>query len=164
VGVTGAEVALVVLVPGLEAIPEKLPGVTQAGNLSLRAIPKKTRAAFYVEVVAGYVLVTIREALAVAPNIISARVVAIRTPGLDAYGKPRVECLMATRIPRAALNGVRWDLADAATVLNDTKTDLVISQKGQAKEITPLDLTAEPELADLLACVDVTELTADHNR
>jgi hypothetical protein len=163
VGVDGAEVALVVLVPGPDAIPERLPGVTEAGNLSLRKTPKKAQAGFYAQMVAGHVLVTIREAFVVAPNLAAARAVAMRTPGHDAYGRARVECLLATRVTRTSLEGVRWNDTDAGTVLNDTNSELLINQKGQAKEIQPLDLTAEPELIELLSRVDAEALAANRN-
>ena len=46
--------------------------------------------------VAGYVLVTIREALAVAPSLVATRVAVVRASQPDAYGLRRLECLLAT--------------------------------------------------------------------
>jgi hypothetical protein len=53
VGVDASALFLVVLVPGLEAIPERLPSLTEAGNLSLSKITRKVQASYYTELVAG---------------------------------------------------------------------------------------------------------------
>jgi hypothetical protein len=44
--VVGDEVSLVVLVPDLDAIPERKPTTTPAGKLSLRKLTKAERSAF----------------------------------------------------------------------------------------------------------------------
>jgi hypothetical protein len=54
---------------------------------------------------------------------------------------------------------VRWSTADAVVVVNDTATELVLNQKGSAKELTPVVLNKEPELANLVGIVDFAELT-----
>ena len=59
--------------------------------------------------VAGYVLVTIREAFAVAPSLVATRVAVVRASEPDAYGLRRLECLLAARFARQALTGIRWD-------------------------------------------------------
>jgi hypothetical protein len=46
VAVEGAELALVVLAPPDEVVPERMPDRTQAGNLTLRKLPKGERSAF----------------------------------------------------------------------------------------------------------------------
>jgi hypothetical protein len=74
----------------------------------------------YTLLVAGQVPVTLRETFAVAPSINSARVLTLRDSGTDAYGKPRLECLLAGRWSRAAFDGVRWQDVDAAMILQDT--------------------------------------------
>ncbi|SNS69232.1 hypothetical protein SAMN06893096_106234 [Geodermatophilus pulveris] len=43
----------------------------------------------------GHALVTIKEALAVAPGIQWVRLIALRHAAADAYGRPRLECLLA---------------------------------------------------------------------
>ncbi|MET9245615.1 hypothetical protein [Nonomuraea sp. NPDC003709] len=44
-------------------------------------------------------------------------------------------------------------------MVNDTGDNLMINQKGAAKEAYPLDLRLKPELQALVNAVDVTELT-----
>jgi hypothetical protein len=158
VAVSDDEVALVVLAPPADAIPERMPTVTDAGNLSLKKLAKADRSSYYKLLVCGHLLATVREALAVAPGIVTVRTVVIRLSEADAYGARRTEPLLAACFTRDALEGVRWDEADAARVVNDTSTDLRISQKGAAKELVPLDVSGEPDLAAVLQAVDVDEL------
>ncbi|OKI64362.1 DUF4236 domain-containing protein [Micromonospora sp. CB01531] len=161
VGVTSGEVSLVVLVPSVEqVVPERMPTTTQAGNLSLRKLPQRERADYYKLFVCGQVLVTVREAFAVAPGITTARVAVLRHDGPDSYGRPRVSCLLATKIDRSALDGVRWDTADAAAIVNDTTSELLLNPRARTGELLPLNLATEPALAELINTVDLAELTA----
>jgi hypothetical protein len=157
-GVDGDEAALVVLAPTESIVPERMPGTTAAGNLSLRKLPKGERAAFYTLAVMGHVVVTLKEAFAVAPGLNSARVIALRPGGTDAYGHPRLECVLAGQWRRSAFDGVQWRTADAATVAQDTASELLIKLRG-GKELQPLDLSDQPGIRALLQIVDVAELT-----
>jgi hypothetical protein len=160
VGVIADEVSLVVLVPTVEqVVPERMPTTTQAGNLSLRKLPQRERADYYKLFVCGQVLVTVREAFAVAPAIGSARVAVVRHEGPDSYGRPRVSCLLAAKLDRRALNGVRWETADAAAIVNDTSTERLLYPRARTGELLPLNLETEPALADLINTVDLAELT-----
>jgi len=161
VGVTGAEASVVVLVPSTTAVPERRPTTTAAGNLSLKKLTKRESADFYKLLVCGYVLATVKEAFAVAPGLTHVRVVALRSPGTDAYGKARIEALLGARFARTALDGVLWADAntDATIVVNDTSTELTARFTGLSKEFTALDLATEPDLATVIAAVDLNELT-----
>ncbi|KKK07402.1 hypothetical protein LQ51_02270 [Micromonospora sp. HK10] len=160
IGVTGDEVSLVVLVPTVEqVVPERMPTTTQAGNLSLRKLSQRHRAAYYKQFVCGQVLVTLREAFAVAPAIGSARVAVLRHDGPDSYGKPRVSCLLATKIHRASLQGVRWAESDAASIVEDTSTELLRNPRARTGELLPVTLAGEPALSELINAVDLAELT-----
>ncbi|MET8354294.1 hypothetical protein [Micromonospora sp. NPDC005206] len=162
VGVTVDEVSLVVLVPSVDqVVPERMPTTTQAGNLSLRKLPQRDRAAYYKQFVCGQVVVTVREALAVAPAIASARVAVLRQDGPDSYGRPRVSCLLAAKFDRESLNGVQWQTADAARIVNDTSTELLLNQRARTGDLQPLNLATEPALAELLSAVDLAELTGE---
>lgn len=158
--VDGDEVELVVLSPSPEVLPERLPATTAAGNLTLKKIAKADRSTLYRAMVCGHVLATVREAFAVAPSINAARVVALRSPPPDSYGRARVEVLLAARFDRGALDGIDWQRADAADIVGDAATELVLNVKGQAKELQPIDLAKEPELAELVNHVEVGDLTA----
>jgi hypothetical protein len=109
--------------------------------------------------VMGHVVVTLKEAFAVAPGVRRARVVALRPGGTDAYGRPRLECVLAGQWRRAAFDGVQWRTADAATIAQDTASELLVKLRA-GKELQPLDLSDQPAIRALLQIVDVAELTA----
>lgn len=158
VGVEDSEVSLVVLIPPLSILPERHPTLTQAGNVSLKKFTKRETADLYRLLVCGHVLVTVKEAFAVGPRLSAARVVAVRRSAPDAYGKVRPEALLAVRIQRTALNGIRWADADAVQVLEDAATEKVVRQKGTTQELTPIDLAAQPELEALIDAVEFEDL------
>ncbi|MEU8299749.1 DUF4236 domain-containing protein [Micromonospora sp. NPDC048909] len=159
VGVNGKEISLVVLVPTIDqVVPERMPTTTQAGNLSLRKLPQRDRADYYKQFICGQVLVTIREAFAVAPAIGSARVAVLRHDGVDSYGQPRVSCLLAVKLDRQPLHGVRWETADALAIINDTNSELLLDPRPRTGELQPLNLAAEPALAELISAVDLADL------
>jgi hypothetical protein len=153
----GIELSLIVLVPNEDAVPERLPSTTQAGNLTLRKLPKGERSALYLLLIAGHVLVTLREAFAVAPDVDAARVIAVRRSGPDIYGRPVLDCMVAGRWTRMALNGVRWTDADTGNILAGTATELVLKGNEKRGQILPVDLSTEPEIRDLLSTMDTTD-------
>ncbi|MGY1724752.1 hypothetical protein [Blastococcus sp. SYSU DS0533] len=156
-GVEGDELSIVVLVPDESIVPERLPGKTASGNLSLRKLNKGERAALYMEAVMGHALVTMKEALAVAPGIQAVRLIALRHAGDDAYGRPRLDCLLAGRWTRRAFQGVAWATAEAVRVAEDTAAEFVVKLRA-GKELQPLDLSTQPEIEQLLKVVDVEDL------
>ena len=156
-GVHDGEVSVVVMAPDLGAVPERMPKLTEAGNLSLAKLTKSARNSFYVELVCGHILVTVREAFAVAPAITSVRAAVVRRTSPNAYGTPSVECLLAAVFTRHALHGIQWQSADAARIVQDAAAELRIRQ-GATSELRPLDLSNEPGLAALLHAVDLEEL------
>lgn len=160
VGVHGTEVAVVVLAPGIDVVPDKMPEVTAAGNVSLKAITKVMRTTYYNMLLLGQMIVTMRETFAVAPGAESVRVILIRGTDIDAYGKKHAECLAAALFERSRLVGVQWATADAGRIFNDVPTDTALRQIGASKELKPIDLSEEPDLQALLNEVDLTELVA----
>jgi len=158
VGVDGAEVTIVVVVPAASSIPDRKPSTTAAGNLTLKKLTKSETADMYKHLVCGNVLVTLKETFAVAPAITNARVVALRATPPDAYGKVKPEVMLAARFERNSLDGIQWAEADAVQVVNDASSELVFIQKGAVKEIVPVDLSGEPDLASVVAAVDFEEL------
>jgi hypothetical protein len=157
-GVEDGTAHVVVLVPDVDVLPDRYPTTTRAGNLSLRRMSKTDQSELYRTLVAGYLLVTLKEACAVAPRLDGVRAVALRISRHDAYGKAVVEPLLASHIRRAALAGVKWQEASSTTVLVEVSEELVFNLKGAAKTMTPIDLSAEPSIARMLAAVDVEDL------
>lgn len=150
VGVVDREVCLVVIVPPASDLPLRMPSTTRAGNLSLKKLSKTEAADIYKQLVFGHLLLTLREAFAVAPGLHSGRVVAVRASVVDAYGRGEPEIVAALRCTRDALVGVAWDQVDAVRVANDCCTDKLVLQKGVTRALQPLPLTEEPDLHALL--------------
>ncbi|HEY3530651.1 MAG TPA: hypothetical protein VGK78_16005 [Nocardioides sp.] len=158
VGVDGSEVTLVVVVPAVSSVPERKPTTTSAGNLSLKKLTKRETADMYKQLVCGQALVTVKEAFAVAPALTAARIVAMRAAAPDAYGKIRAEVVLAARFARSRLDGIQWDHADAAQIVNDASTERILIQKGAVQELMPVDLSREPQLKEVVDAVDFEEL------
>jgi hypothetical protein len=156
VGVRGTEVSLVVVVPSPNAVPERHPTLTAAGNLSLRKLSKTDRTAVYKSLICGHILLTVREAFAVVPRLAAARIIAVRMA--ETGPDPRMHPLLAAAFTRTALEAVDWQTADATATMNDCSEELIISEKGAAKELQPIDLRAEPELAQALQSIDFGDL------
>jgi hypothetical protein len=149
-GIWDAEAQLALLAPDVAALPERHPTTTAAGNLSLKKFTKGEMADLYKQLVAGLVLATAKEAFAVTPGVTEIRIVVLRNAPADAYGRIRPEAILAARVARAALNGVRWNKADALTILNEISSELVTRIAGPSKAFAPLDLKTEPDVARLI--------------
>jgi hypothetical protein len=152
-GVWDAEAQLALLAPDPAALPERHPTTTAAGNLSLKKFTKGETSDLYKQLVAGLVLATAKEAFAAAPGVTDIRIVALRNTSADAYGKVRPEAILATRIARAALNGVQWTKADALIILDEISSELVTRTAGPSKALAPLDLKTEPDIARVIHVV-----------
>ncbi|MBB6033157.1 DUF4236 domain-containing protein [Phytomonospora endophytica] len=159
VGLDGDEVSLIVIVPSSDAIPERKPDLTPSGNLTLKKITKRELAELYMEMLCGYALVTVKECFAVAPSVRSARIAAVRLSPLDSYGNQHPEVVLTVRFERAKLEGIDWGRADSVMITNDAGSELTYRTKGVVKELLPLDLTTNPDLASLISAVDFESLT-----
>ena len=157
-GVTGSEAVVLVLVPGEEALPERKPDLTQAGNLTLKKLTKGESADWYRALVSGYLLVTVKEVLAIAPGLASVRVVAVRSGRTDSYGRRLLEALVAARVTRARLTGVRWHDSSASEIVVDTADELIVDLAPRTNALRPLDLNAHPEVGEALRIVDLDDL------
>jgi hypothetical protein len=96
--------------------------------------------------------------LPVAPGVNGARVVVFRKSRIDAYGQPRLHCPLAAQLTRAAFEQVKWDAADAGTIVQDASSAIRVKFRGRSGELLPLDLTDEPDLAEIVSAMDVAEL------
>ena len=65
---------------------------------------------------------------------------------------------MAVAFDRAALASVRWESASAVDVVNQASKDGLLKQSGASKDLTPLDLSGEPELQSLVHSIDLRDL------
>jgi hypothetical protein len=164
VGVEGAEVTLAVVVPSTDALPDRRPTTTPAGNLSLKKLTRRETSDFYKLLVCGHVLVTVKEAFAVAPAITSARIVAVRHSPPDAYGDLKPEVVLAARFEKARLDGILWLEADAARVVNDASSELILIQKGASQELAAIDTAGEVDLAEVGRLRPTDDVTSGNDR
>jgi hypothetical protein len=134
IGVQDGIAAIVVLVPPVDAVPERLPSLRAAGNLSLKKMTKAERVALYNWMVFGHLVVTTRKAFAVAPGLRGCRLVALRNDGLDVCGKPRASCIFAVRFDRAVFDGIRWANVRSDEVVLQAGVEQVANPKGAARE------------------------------
>lgn len=159
-GIAGDEATLVVIVPTLSGMPQKKPEVTPTGRSTVKAVPKKEVASWHATAVAGCILVTMKQAFAVAPGLRSIRIVAVTTPEADAYGQRHADVLVAAQIERHRLDGVQCETVESVRILNDVSSELQLKQVGAAKTLTPPSLDGEPELQALLDTIDYEEFRA----
>lgn len=158
IGVSGSELSVVVLVPDIDIVPERRPTFTAAGNLSLKKLTKAERSGLHTILVASHVLLTVREALAVAPRIDTVRVVALHQARVDAFGVPRIDVLLAASFDRHQLDAVRWDQADANVIVQDAARELVVNLKRTTNQLLPIATENEPALQELLKRVEIDDL------
>jgi hypothetical protein len=122
-------------------------------HVGLKKLTKGEIADLYKQLVAGLVLVTAKEVLAVAPGIRDIRIVALRGTPADPYGRIHPESILAAQIPRSALNGVQWTRVDALSIVNKVSSELLTRTAGPSKAFAPLDLKTEPEIARLIQVI-----------
>ena len=158
-GVDGGEVSLAVLVPTESAIPEKKAATTQAGNLTLRKMPKTEHAALYTQFVAGHAFSHPPRDLcrSSGPHRCPGHCAPLRryrrfrqAPARVHHGRP----LDAGRFRRCALAGSRRG-RDSSGHLER------VGREHAPDELLPINLSQEPQIADVLVSIDTAELLSD---
>lgn len=152
VDVQGNAMTVLLTAPAIDVIPERKPGTTSAGNLSIRKMTKTDRATLHSELICGHTLLTIKEAFAMAPGITTIRVVTFGTEGKDAYGQTRLTPLLAAQFSRARMTGVQWTSTPALRIMVDVSDTLLIDIK--RGEIRPIPLVDHPELEELAHAIE----------
>lgn len=125
VNVEGSGLNLVVLVPDIEDVPERKPGVTPSGHPTVKKMTKKERGDLYLTLVCGHLLATIKEGLAVAPSISDVKAVVVRRAADDVFGNRRMEVLLAGRYERSDLDRVRWQDVLPSDVIQEAAAELM---------------------------------------
>lgn len=131
--------------PRVEALPDRIPTTTVAGNLSLKKMTKSQRATWYLPLVAGHVVATAKETMAACPGLSNVTVVALRKESQN-----QLAPILATNLSRDSLQKVAWAEVSAWEVIERLGRDTRVRFKGVAREITPLDLSDEPSLKPLI--------------
>jgi hypothetical protein len=152
-----AHADLAVLLPPISALPDKMPGVTEAGNASLRKMTKTQTALWYQVLTCGFVLATASEAFAVAPGLTEVTLVALR-PGGVATKRATAECILAATITRHAFNAANLAAPESPRILSQAASSLLINPKGRVGSWEALDLRDEPDLQAVVDSVDLNDL------
>jgi hypothetical protein len=126
--------------PG-ELIPEREVTQTPSGKPTHKRRTKSVVNALYAEIMASHIVATAKEALAVAPGLDEARVLAIRGDRLG--GGIQLIPLYAGKFERASV--ARTDWSDV-NVLGFVEAHGDIKYRGQAQEVAALPTKKDPEL------------------
>lgn len=158
VGVVGAELTAIVVVPPPAVLPDRRPTLTPAGNLSLKKLTKRESSDLYKTLVCGDILVTIKESFAVAPSLTSIKAVAVRPTATATLGGMRTEVMVAAEFQKSRVQGFRWDCADPVQALEEVAEAHILLSRGATRELVPIDLDKNPELAEVAKVVDFEDL------
>ena len=141
----GREASIVMGTPSLEDVPERYAAFTPTGRPTTRAHTKTDRNALHVHLICAHLAVTLKESFAVAPTLRSARVAEV-TPTAAGPG-----ILLAGVFDRDIVDHL--DDEDAPLNLLTLGRDVVMNTFGRARELRPVELSDEPDLAELTAMI-----------
>jgi len=154
------EAAIVMVYPDIGQIPESKPAVTSSGKPTTQKRTKTERNELYAQSLASNVLATVREAFAVAPGL--AKVAVLTVCKDDSMGGiPMVTALCAVAFDRPLVDRFDWSRLDPLRTL-ELGEPCLWNRGGRTAELAPLDLTGEPEIAQVLETfADMLELSVD---
>ena len=141
--------SVVILFAGISTVPEQKPARTPSGRPTLARRTKTERNALYLEAMASTILATVREGYASAPNLQEIRIVVVRRSE-SPTASDDLETIYVGSFPESAK---RWDWEQLRPVVMVALDANLLVIKGQAKEVSPIDLTDEPEVAETVAAL-----------
>ena len=140
------ELSVVIRVANLDRlIPTHSYELTPTGRPTIRKRTRTNRNHVYLGLIASQALATVKEALAVAPGIQSVAFLVITDDEDEGYLTP----LYGGRVTRTWADQVDWANAIALEALGSIE-DSRWHWRGRTDEVTPLDLSDEPEIAALV--------------
>jgi hypothetical protein len=140
---------VVVLFGSLDAMPEKKPAITAAGRPTLKRRNKTELNDLYARSMASTVLATAKEAFAVAPGLQELSVLVLRKDLRAEKAKQYVAAIYVGTFSRARLEQWNWPRIDPLEELLLTP-DALFTSKGATAQVSPLDLTHEPQLEEVV--------------
>ena len=138
--VCDGEVGLLATIPPPDVVPATKPALTPNGAPTLHQVTKTEHAEWYAQVIASHILLAAKEAFALAPALVGARVVAV-----DAAGVP----VVAARIMRERLERVDWS-AGAWPIVHWLDAGLRCDVRGRTRELRTIDLRGDDLYAPVL--------------
>jgi hypothetical protein len=150
VGADSARYATVLAMVGPpQMIPDQKPVLTPAGRSTLRKRNKTDRNALYAAALGSTVLATVKEGFAVAPSVEEIRILVVCKNPQALTPSTYLSAIYAARFHRESLQRWTWPRVEPTEALL-TAPDAMLQRKGTTQEITPLDLSDEPDLAAVM--------------
>jgi hypothetical protein len=150
-----ARVDLVMRWPTLDdVVSERKAAVTPGGKPTIHKRKQGERAELYLEAMSSNALATIKETLAVCPNIESVGLAVVRPEQDPVRGDQTIAALVLALVSRQELRKVQWDNIHASAALLGLATGRVgMRGKGANKTLFGLDLSDDSEERDFIGQV-----------
>ena len=145
----GDEATVFMLYDSPDSVPDRKPALTPSGYPTLHRRNYTERNELYAAVLASRVLVTAKEAFAVAPGINRVVALVMRKEELPAPARPLLSCLYCGRFERERFERIDWKSVDPLEEISRTPGAL-IERKWRTAEVAPLNLSDAPDLAAVL--------------
>ena len=158
IDIDGEHVTLMVLVPGVGALPDYDWTYTAAGNLSVRKMTVGSRNNYYYDLIGSQVLATLKEAFAVAPSVKEATVVVIRSRD-DQHPELGADCISCVTVSRTRMNQeLGKNQTGPTAVLHAASKNGWSLNMNSKMVISPINLKTEPDIKKLLDALEFGEL------
>ena len=154
INVEGSKLDLLMMVPGLDVIPERTAGYSPTGRISVKKMTASERNFHYYDLIPSQVLATIKEAFAVAPGITEIRLVALR---LGAKGHKGIECVGYGTVTREQMNQVDYSQPSSSILMGTQSWFADFDGKLNLKAINLVD---HPEIKVLVESIE-TNIESD---
>lgn len=145
----GDHVTVVLMYPSPTIVPERKPAVTPGGKPTLHKRNKTERNGLYLRSLASAILVTVKEALAVAPGINQVTTLVLRREQPDPTTRPLLEVIYCGTFDRSRFRRLNWPQLDPVSEI-EYPSDHLIERRGRTNEIAALDLDDEADIATVL--------------
>ncbi|WP_394941099.1 DUF4236 domain-containing protein [Psychromicrobium sp. YIM B11713] len=139
---------VVVIFGPASVIPERTPSTTPSGKATTRKRTKTERNALYVKALGSTVLVTVKEAFAVAPSLDEVRMLVLRRDIEASTPENYLSVIYSAVFDRISTNAQPWRRLDPGEQLVSA-SEAKFQRKGTAGDVVAIPVD-EPELAQLI--------------
>jgi hypothetical protein len=148
----GRSVSVAMVFGHPDRVPEQTPALTPAGRPTLRKRTKSDRNLLYLTSLASNVLATVKETFAVAPGLDEVSVLAVRQESARSKAPMLLGGIYAGVFSRAQVERVDWASANPTDAILHVP-GAMINLRGQASEVTALDLSDHADLQTTLESI-----------
>jgi hypothetical protein len=147
--VQGAGVFLLIRFGTTDVIPDRKPDFTPTGLPTTRKRTKAEINDVYAQALASAVLAAVRETFAVAPSIAEVRVLVVRKDPRVERPSDFLSAIYAGAFSRDRCEHLAWNSVNPLEELL-LAPGALLHRKGATSEVVPLDLSADPELKQVI--------------